>query len=276
MPENIATILEDGVAPRALSLQFNNVDGSAEPEALIRRLDRVEKFAPHIAFRELTYQAVPGGPGIDLGCGHGRAVAELVQLGVPATGVDSSQVMVRAARQRFPQCTFRVADAAALPFADASMRWYRAERVYMHVPDPKVALAEARRVIAPGGTIILADPDLDTAVITSNDPHLTTKIVTAFTDSLSNGRAGSRGPGLLAQAGFSDITVNAVAMAYADMEPVGSHLVPQMAKAALDYGVASRRQVITWMEDLHRLNEANQFLIAYTVFLTTATTPHRR
>jgi len=235
---------------RRPAFEYEHVSVSRSAASIVARMDRSEWLASHVELRERTYRAIVGGFGADIGCGRGLAVAELVERGVEAVGVDNSQLMTRAARRRFPSCTFVTASADAL--------------------------AEARRVIAPGGTIILADPDLDTAVVTSNDPHLTTRIVTAFTDGLSNGRAGSRGPGLLAQAGFSDITVNAVAMAYADMATVGSHLVPQMAKAALDYGVASRRQVITWMEDLHRLNEANQFLIAYTVFLTTATTPHRR
>jgi len=73
--------------------------------------------------REATYRAVEaaGSRGADIGCGAGRAVADLVRLGKEAVGVDSSQAMVDAALARFPHCHVVRGSAFELPFEDAEL-----------------------------------------------------------------------------------------------------------------------------------------------------------
>lgn len=253
--------------------EFVSVDTSSRPEVLLERLDRVETFAPHIDLRERTYLAIPGGAGVDVGCGHGLAVAELVERDIQAIGVDRSDVMVQAARRRFPSCTFVPGDATALPFPSGTMRWYRAERVYMHLPDPLAALAEARRVLAPGGKVIVADQDFDSTVITSADPGLTRAIVGALTDNLPHGRAGSRMPGLLVQAGLTHVTSSAIPMIFMDLDGIGPYIPMQAAALAVETGVVSKRQADAWMADLKDRAQDNQFLLAFMMFISTGCVP---
>lgn len=269
------TSMDSHVVAESRTRAYMNVDAHAEPEVLLNCLGQVETFGPHVEVRHLTYHAIPGGAGVDVGCGHGRAVAELVELGVPALGVDRSDVMVKAAQRRFPSCTFVLGDALSVPFPDGSMRWYRAERVYLHLPDPLAALAEARRVLSPGGTIIVADQDFDSTVITSSHPDLTRKLTTMYTDDLPNGRIGSRMRGLLANAGFTDISVSAHPIVFTDLELIGPYIPSGAISIAVKTGALSVEQADDWMADLQAHARRQQFLLAYAMFITTARAPGR-
>ncbi|MDW6056989.1 methyltransferase domain-containing protein [Streptomyces sp. FXJ1.4098] len=124
---------------------------------------------------------------VDVGCGAGRAVAELAEQGVKAVGVDPSERMIAVARGRWPEGDYRIAGAYELPLPDASVDGYRADKVFHELSEPEQALAEARRVLVPGGRIVLVGQDWDTFVIDSADPALTRTIVHARAD-LTAGR----------------------------------------------------------------------------------------
>ena len=77
------------------------------------------------------------------------------------TGVDWSPAMLDATRRRAAQLnrvvTLQQADAAALPFPAESFDTVVSTFAMCCVPDERVALAEALRVLRPGGTLLLAD-----------------------------------------------------------------------------------------------------------------------
>lgn len=242
------------------------------PSAFLRCLDEQEKFSAHVELRELSYRALPVGAGVDVGCGHGLAVAELTKRGIPAIGVDR-EVMVEAARQRFPNCDYRVAEATELPFSDGVMRWYRAARVYLHLRDPLGGLIEARRILAPGGRIVTVDPDLDTIALTSTDPYATRKLLDAFIDDLPSGRIGSRLPGLLAEAGFTDVTSSAYPVVHTDLERIRAVIPEQAAQVGLEAGLVTAAQAQAWLNDLQEHGISKRFMCAYTAFVNVASVP---
>lgn len=250
---------------------YADFDRSRDPEAIIDLLDGSELMGARVELRKRIREELPGGAGVDVGCGTGGVVAELVQQGVLATGVDRSEIMVRTARQRHPSCRYLVADATRLPFPDGTLRWYRAERVFTLVHDSLSAVVEARRVLAPGGKAIIAEPDYDSLVIPSSDPDMTRRLLGVFTDDLPHGRIGSRIPALLAQAGFTDITISAAPMVFLDLAEVGPHIPEQAAALAVRSGVVSPQQADAWVADLRLRDADDRFLCAYIAFITTAT-----
>lgn len=100
---------------------------------------------------------------LDIGCGPGwfwGAVADALPARIELTLADYSPGMVEEAVERCQaigkwQVNGLEADAAKLPFADASFDVVVAMHMLYHVPDPAVAIAEMHRVLRPGGQIVV-------------------------------------------------------------------------------------------------------------------------
>ncbi len=107
------------------------------------------------------YAATAAGRGEvwDVGCGAaGQLTRYLADRGVMASGADISPGSVAVARRRQPGLTFRVADMCGLPAGAASLAGIVAFYSMIHLPRPRIpaALAEFRRVLAPGGGLLAA------------------------------------------------------------------------------------------------------------------------
>nr|WP_269330273.1 class I SAM-dependent methyltransferase [Kineosporia babensis] len=98
------------------------------------------------------------GPVGDIGCGPGRITPHLAGLGLDVFGVDLSPGMIEVARREHPHLRFEVGTMTDLQLETHSLAgalgWYS----LIHLPDHlvPVALAEFRRVIRPGGYLMLA------------------------------------------------------------------------------------------------------------------------
>lgn len=88
---------------------------------------------------------------LDLACGTGLHAGAALQRGAITTGVDLSEAMIEQAQRSAPGATFHVADAESLPFADASFDAVVCGFGVLHFPDAARAVAEALRVLVPGG-----------------------------------------------------------------------------------------------------------------------------
>jgi cyclopropane fatty-acyl-phospholipid synthase-like methyltransferase len=103
----------------------------------------------------------PGQRVIDLGCAAGAITHFLSGFGCEVVGVDLEERAVDKASELFPSLRFEQADVTALPFADASFDKAVAADLVEHLSDETFAamLAEARRVLVPGGTLSLYTPN---------------------------------------------------------------------------------------------------------------------
>jgi ubiquinone/menaquinone biosynthesis C-methylase UbiE len=253
--------------------QFSGVDGSGDAGRLIAFLENIERLPSAVAMRQRTYDLLHlrvGDRVVDVGCGPGKAVAELLERGIQATGVDNSQAMIRRAQQRFPSADFRLGPAEGLPFRDGYLHGYRAERVYSHLADPRPALAEARRALAPGGRFVLIDVENDLWIIDSDDQLLVRRLVRALADTVANPWIGRSGRALLTDAGFEDVTV--------ELQPhiattVRATLLEHATAAGLAAGVVTRHEADAWMSEQQRRSEQGRFFAANPFYVVSARQP---
>jgi SAM-dependent methyltransferase len=145
----------DPKAKRDLQQSYDRV--AAEYEARIydelrhKPFDRelLDRFAARV--RDL-------GPVCDVGCGPGQVARYLHDRGVKVCGLDLSPAMVERARRLSPEIEFVQGDMTGLTAADESWSGITAFYSVIHVPRPEVAraLCELRRVLRPGGVLVLA------------------------------------------------------------------------------------------------------------------------
>ena len=162
----------------------------------------------HAAF--LLPSLRPGQRVLDVGCGPGsitKGLAERVAPGGEAVGVDLDTAFVAAARDAWsavPGLRFEEADAAALPFDDASFDVAFLHAVLQHVESPAAVLAEVRRVVRPGGVVGVADADLDGYLIHPRTEGLEAALA-VDRRIRRNPDVGRRLPELLLGAGFGTV-----------------------------------------------------------------------
>ena len=112
---------------------------------------------------------VPEGAAVaDLGCGPGELLERLSQRACLVIGVDNSQRMLELAGQRLngkasqeghAGVSLRLGDLTHLPLREGEAHACVFSMVLHHLPDPVAALTEARRVLCPGGRLVIADFD---------------------------------------------------------------------------------------------------------------------
>jgi ArsR family transcriptional regulator len=103
----------------------------------------------------------PLGRLVDVGTGTGRMIELFGPRASQATGIDRSSEMLRLARvkleaARIPS-SLRQGDMYALPLADHSADSIIIHQVLHYAHSPAKAIAEASRVLAPGGTLLVVD-----------------------------------------------------------------------------------------------------------------------
>ncbi len=124
------------------------------------------------SFGPLTIQTAPAlldavGAGrgtriLDVACGPGFIAAAAAEHGAVVTGLDFASAMIDEATRQHPSITFRQGDAEALPFDDACFDAVTMNFGMLHLARPDTAIAEALRVLRPGGRYgftVWAGPD---------------------------------------------------------------------------------------------------------------------
>jgi len=143
---------------------------TADELALVRRrYDRIAAFYDPLEWvmelrfrqwRRLLWNLVDGRRVLELGVGTGKNIpfypqhADIISIDISARMLD----VARGRAARFGSTvTLQLADAQALPFDDDSFDSIVGTFVFCSIPDPRAALAEAVRVLRPGGQLLLLE-----------------------------------------------------------------------------------------------------------------------
>jgi ubiquinone/menaquinone biosynthesis C-methylase UbiE len=167
------TTVADASAPAQLPQLFN--------AAMASHLDRLYASPQVVAQRQRLRELIaaqPGERGLDVGCGLAHLSCELaLDVGTAGriVGIDASADMVAGAAERAARLgvadrvEVRQGDATALDLPDASVDFAVAVQSYSYVPRVEQAIAEAARVLRPGGRLAVLETDWDLCIYRSSD-----------------------------------------------------------------------------------------------------------
>jgi ubiquinone/menaquinone biosynthesis C-methylase UbiE len=97
---------------------------------------------------------------LDVGCGEGSFAAALMRAGAEVVALDVAEEPVRRARARHPNLeVWLVQPEAPLPIEDSSFDVVWVGETIEHVADTSMWLSELRRVMRPGGVVLLSTPE---------------------------------------------------------------------------------------------------------------------
>ena len=112
---------------------------------------------PLAAFYDRLAADMPAGRVLDVGCGPGHLAAALAGRARDVVALDKDPAQVRIARRNHPEVDVRLGDAADLPFPDACFDVVVTSESFHHWNDRAAGVAEAWRVLRPGGVFLIIE-----------------------------------------------------------------------------------------------------------------------
>ena len=214
----------------------------------------------------------PGSHVLDVGCGIGLHALAMAKLAAPTgkvVGTDISTVMIDIAKSRTATSEFSLefltADAASQPFPDQSFDCIRTERVLMYVPDTQQVIKEFKRLLKPGGRLVIFDFDWDGILIAHKDKALTRKIIRYASDSFPNGRIGADLYLQLRNAGFKNVGVKP--SGYSGNSEILLSIMKRVYEGILQTGISNKvftqTEIDNWWKTLDEDAKAGDFFMSF-------------
>jgi arsenite methyltransferase len=242
---------------------------AAQLEAFYRRRQVQQR-------RALVLEALAPEPGeviLDVGCGPGFYVADLLERGATVTGVDSSPAMLAIARKRAPGALLLEGTATQLPLEDAAFDRALSVQVLEYVADVDGALAELRRVLRPGGRLVIWDIDWSTLSWHSDDGERMARMLAAWDRHLADPVLPRTLAAALRRAGFTDVQRHAHVFDTTAMDPetFGGNLPMNIRHYLAGLEDVDQEAATAWLADLSERDARGEYSFAFTQFRFTAT-----
>ncbi|GLZ75580.1 hypothetical protein Afil01_03870 [Actinorhabdospora filicis] len=230
------------------------------------------------SYKEVVMERLELGPGLtvaDLGCGAGADLAAMLAAGSAVIGVDIDPAMLaRAAEAAGPDATaldLVHGDLHELPLPDASVDRARTDRVVQHVAEPGRVLAEAWRVLRPGGRLVMGEPDWDSLAIDHPERDLARRYARFVADRVvRNATIGRELPRLAAAVGFEVADVTPVTPVFRDRAAADAIFgFRRVTTRAVEAGYFVEPEAERWLDHL----ATGPFLAAMTMHVVTVVRP---
>ena len=215
---------------------------------------------------------------LDIGCGVGFLAYEMAiqvrELGLVIC-LDQNQEMISHAKQlckNVRQTEFYEGDAGKLPVEDHSLDAVSCTQVLLYVENVSLVLTEIKRVLKPGGRVVIVETDWRGVILNSADGSLTQQIFSAWDTTVPSPNLPVHLRPLLKKHGFSKIQVEAIPILNTGYSPSNfSHgVIKWIAKNAEKKGVISKEQTKDWLTDFEKLEKEDSYFFCVNRFLFSA------
>lgn len=251
-------------------------------EGTAKQLERLYSTRDVLRRRRLVLKALAAVPGeriLDVGCGPGFYVADLLEQVGPEgsiVGVDSSPQMLAAAGSRcagHANVALREGNASSIPVDDASFDAALCVQVLEYVRDTTAGLAEMHRALVVGGRIVVWDVDWATVSWHSSDPARMDRVLRAWEEHLVHPSLPRTLSARLRSAGFDDIRFEGHSFATTELSPdaYGAAAIPLIAGFVPGHNAVTDDEALAWAADQRDLGERGEFFFACVQCCFTAT-----
>lgn len=253
---------------------YREIDAQPDPLRFIESLEVRGRTAAQARLRRRFLRFIPvraGAHVLEVGCGTGVIVRDLATQVGPrgqVIGVDRSRSLIRGARhlaRAHPgrrRLTFRVADGARLPFRAGRFDVSLAVTVLLHVADPLAVVREMVRVTRPGGRVAVQDQDFGTVACAHPDRALTARILDGVVERIyEEPFSGRRLPGLLREAGLSDVRLLADVFQDTELTRYTENFLGRRAENAVRFGIVDEATAQRWLDGFAALLERGAFVM---------------
>jgi arsenite methyltransferase len=251
---------------------------------LAEQLEVVYRSRDILRRRALIREALGARPGeriLDVGCGPGFYVAELLdEVGREGSvvGVDGSAAMLAVAAHRChgrANVAFHEADVLSLPVESAGFDGAISVQVLEYVQEVEAALAEMHRTLRPGGRLVVWDVDWETVSWRSSDLDRMARLLRDWDAHLAHPSLPQTLTAQLRAAGFADVQMEGHAFATNEFsgDSYGGALVPVIERYVAGRGEIGEDELSAWVAEQRELGERGEFYFACVQFGFTATKP---
>lgn len=218
---------------------------------------------------------------LDIGCGAGHLTVDLSRaVGKEGLviGLDPSGAMLDAARRRCSGCenvTFETGSAEAIPLEDGAVDKAVSLQVFEYFDDIDRPLAEAFRVLRPGGRLVIGDMLWSTLVWHSDAPERMDRITAGWDRHLARREVPRVLAGHLRAAGFTGCRATAQPFLDTVLRPDGlaRMILVLIERYVVANGIVSAAEARAWHEEQLELGREGRFFFHLLHVVWTATRP---
>jgi len=219
----------------------------------------------------------PGCRVLDIGSGPGHQVFDMSGA-VGATGridgVDPAESAVEIGRRRcsgLSNTSFSAGDAANLPFDDATFDAVMSSQVFEYLDDVPAGLAEAFRILKPGGRVLIHGTDWGALLWHSSDALRMARIMRSFEGHLADPHLPHTLGPKLSDAGFVNVSAEPVVQLETSYDPgsVSAIIIKFVAGYVVSQGI-SQGEADAWVNDLRKLGAAGHYFFSSNEYIFTA------